>query len=897
MPKSQSGRGRKAQPGGPASLKKTGVSFDTKPLAQTGSNTQSPHKTQSPAKSSLRQGHEVRPERSNTPLQHDDGAIDIDGESSEDSPTQSQVEDRGSRPTLLGRFDENIGRELFRARNVQQSGAGSDNNGKDELLVRRIEELKQKLQTFASKVPWIPETEPDYTDRLLESASQELVRYIGSIAMGGRDGKKGWEELLTDAEGREAIVMGVVARALKEHVFGAYLFGADEELRKDLESIDTSGQTHDGFVRTRERAALVNQSRIRAEVLAQDVSRIKHQLVKMLQPFWSGGDEFGRSVDGMGTKDIKSLGDIIKHAASIAHLIRRAPDVVYYWAPTFKDEEFEPASMEALNLATMIRTSPYDKVTDNKGYQRAVLREQNEKSEAIVRVIVFPAIVAYRQYGGCLAAAEIKVEKEGSKRLPPDVRDRRGQPITPKQGFRSKLISKSVVHLQWGKQMLLTKEAGTAAHLDAVRDGQTDKYSSDSAGHVELHELYEAGRPCDGGGWAGRGAEGRRPSLAGTCVVGPDVVVKVRWWSGGGGACAKVARSRERHELFRAATSPRGSDEQQGPRAGVGRSTAAARAFDLTFVGARFLLPCGRAAATLFCASCPGPASASVSLRPATASALPCRLAAAWRFSGSSGAGGDYSEDPGQSDDRTWLLTVAVGGSAASLPRFPSPPPAPPRPPPPTRDRTSFFDLPAELRIEIYKLALEKVTIHILPVNSKDSEDRARGLQMPHALTRTSRQVRNEVLPLMHASCPIKCAVTDFNFDGLLTWIKRVPPHEETHLKKNENLTITLHTAEQTAPKTMDSMRKWLKMRADKCRPQPNWKYHGSAAQNKIGADLRRRTKRMTEAGKQKEMLKILQALNIALPSGLLPDPDEEVSRSSSQPAADSADQGRNGSD
>ncbi|KAF2215583.1 hypothetical protein CERZMDRAFT_93987 [Cercospora zeae-maydis SCOH1-5] len=223
--------------------------------------------------------------------------------------------------------------------------------------------------------------------------------------------------------------------------------------------------------------------------------------------------------------------------------------------------------------------------------------------------------------------------------------------------------------------------------------------------------------------------------------------------------------------------------------------------------------------------------------------------------------------------------------------------PAPPRPPPPMRDRTSFFDLPAELRIEIYKLALEKVTIHILPLNSKDPEDRARGLQMPHALTRTSRQVRNEVLPLMHASCPIKCAVTDFNFDGLLTWIKRVPPHEETHLKKNDNLTITLHTTEQTAPKTMDSMRKWLKMRADKCRPQPNWKYHGSAAQNKIGADLRRRTKRMTEAGKQKEMLKILQALNIALPNGLLPDPDEGVSISGSQPAADSEDHGRNGSD
>ncbi|USW49565.1 Putative 2EXR domain-containing protein [Septoria linicola] len=205
--------------------------------------------------------------------------------------------------------------------------------------------------------------------------------------------------------------------------------------------------------------------------------------------------------------------------------------------------------------------------------------------------------------------------------------------------------------------------------------------------------------------------------------------------------------------------------------------------------------------------------------------------------------------------------------------------PAPPRAPPPTKDTTSFFDLPAELRIEIYKLALERVVIHILPTNSKNGtdtpDDNPRRLQMPHSLTRASRQVRNEVLPLMHASCPIKCAVTDFNFDGLLQWIKRVPPHEETHLKKNKNLQITLNTAEPNVPKIMDSMRKWLHMRADRCRPQPDWKYAGSAVQNKVGADLRRRTKRMTEFGKQKEMLKILDALNISRPTGLLPDPED----------------------
>ncbi|CAK1357364.1 hypothetical protein CB0940_07891 [Cercospora beticola] len=507
MRRTQQNGGRKARPG-PASSRnpgKPGVSFSNEPLLRTGSNRLSPHKTQSPGKSSFRS----RQERYKPRPQDDDEAMDIDiselgstdsvsSASSEAPPDideqfgNSGPSDRGNPPTLTTRFDEDVGRALFRARLEQSSDAGSDNNGKDEMLVLGIEELKGKLVDFASRVPLVSKTETGYTDKLLKSSKEQLVRYIGSIAMGGRKGEEGWKELLTDAEARKAIVMGVVARALKEHVFGDYLFGADDELREKLESIDTSGTTHDGFVRTQERATLVNQNRIDAHLLAQDVFRVRHQLAKMLKPFWAGKNASDRSVRGMGEEDLKALDEIIKHAASISHLIRRAPDVVYYWSPAFKDEEFEPASMEALNLATMIRTSPYDKVTDDRGFERAVLRKQEENSEAIVRIVVFPAVVAYRQYGGSLAAAEIKVEKEGSRRLPPDVRDRHNQPITVQQGFRSKLISKSVVHLSWGKQMLLTKEAGTAAHLDAVRDGHMGKYSRDSANHVELHKLYEA---------------------------------------------------------------------------------------------------------------------------------------------------------------------------------------------------------------------------------------------------------------------------------------------------------------------------------------------------------------------------------------------------------------------
>lgn len=214
------------------------------------------------------------------------------------------------------------------------------------------------------------------------------------------------------------------------------------------------------------------------------------QLAKLLTPFWSDQGAVDLSTGKRGDE----LAAIISLAAKIAELIRRASDVVYYWPPAFKDEEFDPARMEAINLCQMIQSSPYDKKKVG-GVQRAVLREGLEhQKEAIVRIVTFPGIVAYRQYGGRLAAAELAAEGEAEKGQPEDVlraRDRFGQGVTAKQGFRSRLITKSVVYLEWGQQRLLTKEAGTSAHLDAVRDDNTSKYTDDSSRIKELYTWYQ----------------------------------------------------------------------------------------------------------------------------------------------------------------------------------------------------------------------------------------------------------------------------------------------------------------------------------------------------------------------------------------------------------------------
>ena len=184
--------------------------------------------------------------------------------------------------------------------------------------------------------------------------------------------------------------------------------------------------------------------------------------------------------------------------------------------------------------------------------------------------------------------------------------------------------------------------------------------------------------------------------------------------------------------------------------------------------------------------------------------------------------------------------------------------PAPYRPPPAFRPAVTFFDLPAELRIEIYKLALRGVRIKILPEDA-EQEDRK-----PLPLARASRQVRSEVLPLMHAMCPIRSVVKDFDFGGLLLWLSRIPPSQQGNICKNDNVRIDMETG-ATPPRNLESLRKWLHMRADHHRAQAKWTYHGHAPNLKVCREMRRRVKRMNEQGKREELIVILQAIKVPL--------------------------------
>ncbi|KAF2770242.1 hypothetical protein EJ03DRAFT_335668 [Teratosphaeria nubilosa] len=380
---------------------------------------------------------------------------------------------------------------------------------RDVIVASRFSQTVAASKGFAEGFPQDSLTDVSETGLkralLGPKAHLNTIRYIGSLALAGPKGMESWMQLLRGPDTRQALVMGIIGRALKEHVFSDLWFGGLEAEKKELDKIDRD-LAGDGFSRTKRRAmhcaifqSKYDGSREAHTELQKAIVKITLQLEDLLMPLFNMralADKRFTTHHILPESHRKLLLSIVEQAALLSRFIRQIDDVVYYWPPTFKDEEFDPARMDCLNLEDMIRTSPYTKDTTLQGYERAKLNEGEEsRSEAIVRVVAFPGIVAYRQGGGALAEKTLETERHSWRHDPPDVqtqkaRSFRQEGTTVDSGFRTKLIAKAVVHLQWGRQRLLTKEAGTSRYLDAIRDGSMSKYDRDYVGFVELYDAF-----------------------------------------------------------------------------------------------------------------------------------------------------------------------------------------------------------------------------------------------------------------------------------------------------------------------------------------------------------------------------------------------------------------------
>lgn len=115
---------------------------------------------------------------------------------------------------------------------------------KDKAVCNRMDELRAEILAFAKTFPEQCKDEP--LEHLLKPENEQLVRYIGCLAMGGKAGMKGWENLLKDVMCRQALVCGIISRALKEKVFNDLCFGAGNELIDMLADDEKEHAQQDG---------------------------------------------------------------------------------------------------------------------------------------------------------------------------------------------------------------------------------------------------------------------------------------------------------------------------------------------------------------------------------------------------------------------------------------------------------------------------------------------------------------------------------------------------------------------------------------------------------------------------------------------------------------------------
>ena len=115
----------------------------------------------------------------------------------------------------------------------------------DTRICEDINNLRSMAWDFADSFPAVSAPQqPHVLDNLFKRQNDQLVRYIGCLAMGGKDGMEGWRALLADTDCCKALVFGIVGRAMKEKVFSELYFGAPPNPAETL-SIKEQEQVQD----------------------------------------------------------------------------------------------------------------------------------------------------------------------------------------------------------------------------------------------------------------------------------------------------------------------------------------------------------------------------------------------------------------------------------------------------------------------------------------------------------------------------------------------------------------------------------------------------------------------------------------------------------------------------
>lgn len=140
------------------------------------------------------------------------------------------------------RREDLTAKELKHLLGLVEDVAGVEENQTDELVCEAVSNLVEHIKIFAEWTwatgPKFKRRDEEFLDLLLRPENEKLVRYITCLSMAGKGGRDAWMDLFYDVSCRQALVVGIIGRALKEHVFADLWFGATPDQRTKLEETE-----------------------------------------------------------------------------------------------------------------------------------------------------------------------------------------------------------------------------------------------------------------------------------------------------------------------------------------------------------------------------------------------------------------------------------------------------------------------------------------------------------------------------------------------------------------------------------------------------------------------------------------------------------------------------------
>jgi hypothetical protein len=143
-----------------------------------------------------------------------------------------------------------------------------------------------------------------------------------------------------------------------------------------------------------------------------------------------------------------------------------------------------------------------------------------------------------------------------------------------------------------------------------------------------------------------------------------------------------------------------------------------------------------------------------------------------------------------------------------------------------TRSAITFFDLPGEIRNQIYELSARNATLRIVDssnLSKKSKTPRVDSNSFPGLLL-ASKRCRQEYLPILLSTAYIEASITNFDFKNVMRVIAGLYSTELRALRNNTNLVLSLLVPSGGSQNEFMNIRRWAASRAEALDRLP-WSY------------------------------------------------------------------------